>query len=220
MDISLSQIKPIYPPKRPTPEAPQTQSIISALNLDLHPEGGYFRETDRHPHQVLNPFVRSTSDRDIETRSASSSILYFLTPQRPLGVFHRNQGRTVHVWQRGRGRYVIIHADEVESESHGQGHCPRAKARVETFIVGPDVGSGERLQWVVGGGKYKSSFLLPDEPEGEASSGLLITEVVVPGFDLADHEFLRKDEMKDLLTADQVEELSWMLKEYPDQEKE
>lgn len=77
----------------------------------------------------------------------------------------------MHIWQRGRGRYVIIHADEVD------GSVENAKARVETFVVGPNVEAGERMQWVVEGGKYKAYFLLPDEPEGETSSGLLISEV-------------------------------------------
>jgi hypothetical protein len=40
----------------------------------------------------------------------------------------------------------------------------------------------------------------------------------VPGFDFADLDSLRKDEMKELLTAEQVRELSWMLKT-PDDEK-
>lgn len=67
--------------------------------------------------------------------------------------------------------------DEV-SRDHSRGcSAEKAKARVETFVVGPGVEVGARVQWVVEGGKYKASFLLPDEPEGETSSGLLISEV-------------------------------------------
>ncbi|OKP10584.1 hypothetical protein PENSUB_3887 [Penicillium subrubescens] len=47
---------------------------------------------------------------------------------------------------------------------------------------------------------------------GGEEEGLLISEVVVPGFDFADLEFLRKDEMDELLTTEQVRELSWMVK--------
>ncbi|CAP95592.1 hypothetical protein E8E15_007153 [Penicillium rubens] len=213
MDIPISQIKPAYPPNPPNPtqEEPAIQSTINALHLCAHPEGGYFCETDRDPRRVPNPYKEpatsaTAEDTDPETRSACTSIYYLLTPQRPQGAFHRNKSRTVHVWQRGRGRYVIIHADEVD------GSVENAKARVETFIVGPNVEAGERMQWVVEGGKYKSSFLLPDEPEGETSSGLLISEVVVPGFEFADHDFLRKERMEELLTAEQVQELGWMLR--------
>lgn len=185
MDIPLSQIKPIYPPKppnHPIQETIPTQKNIKALNLTPHPEGGYYRETDRNPCRIPNPFAsqtRSDTDTETETRSASSAVLYLLTPQQPLGAFHRNQGRTVHVWQGGRGRYVIIHADEVESQSQiqGTGSPEKPKARVETFIVGRDVARGERVQWVVEGGKYKASFLLPDEVGEDSSSSLLISEV-------------------------------------------
>jgi predicted cupin superfamily sugar epimerase len=95
----------------------------------------------------------------------------------------------------------------------------------------PRVELGERMQWIVEGGKYKSSFLLPDEPEGDKSSGLLISEVsfvyrstyletitankyqvVVPGFEFTDHDFLPRKKMEDLLTAEQVRELDWMLR--------
>lgn len=46
---------------------------------------------------------------------------------------------------------------------------------VEAFVVGQDIEKGERLQWVVEGGKYKGTFLLPDD--GGGSDGLLISEV-------------------------------------------
>ena len=62
---------------------------------------------------------------------------------------------------KGRGRYVIVHADEVEGVKGGEGEEIEegkrwtGKARVETFVVGQRVEQGERLQWVVEGGKYK-----------------------------------------------------------------
>lgn len=52
------------------------------------------------------------------------------------------------------------------------------KAGIETFVVGQDIEKGERLQWVVEGGKYKGTFLLPDD--GGSSNGLLISEVGFP----------------------------------------
>lgn len=85
-----------------------------------------------------------------------------LTPTASMGCFHRNKGRTVHTLIEGRGRYVLIHADEDGEEG---------KKRVESFVVGRDVSAGERAVWIVEGGKYKASFLL----EGEGR--LLISEV-------------------------------------------
>lgn len=148
------------------------QDIIAKLGLQSHPEGGFFVETDRDSLRVPNPFSQqqsTESKKNDSTRSASTSIFYFLTPDSPKGHFHRNKGRTVHTLHQGRGRYVIIHADEVQ-----QGE----KARIETFVVGHDVQNGERLQWVVEGGKYKASFLLPDVENTSTSQGLLISEVI------------------------------------------
>ena len=76
----------------------------------------------------------------------------------------------MHTLHKGRGRYVIIHADEAQKGR---------KARIETFIVGQNVHAGEKLQWMVEGGKYKASFLLPDTEGTPESEGLLISEVMM-----------------------------------------
>lgn len=144
------------------------KAIISTLGLQRHPEGGFFVETDRDARMVPNPFAdRAANDSE---RSACTTIHYFLTPSTDHGAFHRNKGKTVHTHHRGRGRYVIIHADELSSDG--------GPARVETFVVGPDLEKGERLQWIVEGGKFKASFLLPDAGSVRSSEGLLISEVI------------------------------------------
>jgi len=193
-------------------ESPQIQEIITSLNLLPHIEGGYYVETDRAPDTVPSPFrvlESSTSAAELvpqrpgfdpAVRNSSTTIYYFLTPNGPQGGFHRNKGRTVHTLHKGRGRYVLIHADE-----------PGEEKRIETFVVGQDVGKGERLQWIVEGGKFKASFLLPDEDSGTDSQGLLISETVVPGFEFCDHDFLSAKGLKKLLSAEKSEELKWLL---------
>jgi len=171
-------------------------------------EGGYFVETDRDSLQIPNPFKNEPSynqtavptDAD-ETRSASTTIFYYITPGNPQGFFHRNRGRTVHTLHKGRGRYVIIHANEGET----------GKCRIETFVVGHNIEKGEKLQWIVEGGKYKASFLLPDTEGGEESGGLLISETVVPGFEYTDHNFMPSGDLGKYVTPEQVEELRWLL---------
>jgi predicted cupin superfamily sugar epimerase len=128
---------------------------------------------------------------------------------------------------------VIIHADEVASPDRPNGYNPTTasstdegegnekdfwtggKARVETFVVGQDVLAGEKLQWIVEGGKYKASFLLEDEDgkdgRGEGT-GCLISETVVPGFEYEDHDFLKMERFEALLTGEQVEEMGWMVR--------
>jgi predicted cupin superfamily sugar epimerase len=71
---------------------------------------------------------------------------------------------------------MIIHADE--GEGTGDGKYGR-RATVESFVVGPNIAAGERMQWIVEGGKYKSCFLLPDDDNDRdlGTDGLLISEV-------------------------------------------
>ncbi|EIT78553.1 hypothetical protein AO1008_09716 [Aspergillus oryzae 100-8] len=221
MDIPIISIKPFYqPPSRNenrAPESPTIQKTIQALQLQPHPEGGYYCETDRHPLRIPNPYCddmdnRKTvteTDGEKATRSASTTIYYFITPGSPMGYFHRNRSRTVHTLHRGRGRYVILHADRAKENG---GIAP-----IESFVVGHRIEKGERLQWVVDGGKYKCSYLLPDSdgdlPDDNKSEGLLISETVIPGFEFYDHDFLTAEKMEQLLTTEQVEELKWMVRE-------
>ena len=83
-------------------------------------------------------------------------------------------------------------------------------------MVGQDVAKGEKLQWIVTGGKYKASFLLPDKEGagGEASSaeGLLISETVVPGFEFCDHDFLPLKGLHDLLGEEKAKGLEWLVR--------
>lgn len=108
----------------------------------------------------------------------------------------------------------MVHADGVDGEVV-------LKARVESFTVGPDTARGEKLQWVVEGGKFKASFLLPDagrEGEGEGGEGVesgegcLISETVVPGFEYADHDFMTAGELERLVDGAEVRELGWLLR--------
>lgn len=94
----------------------------------------------------------------------------------------------------------MIHADEEGTEK-----------RIETFIVGQNVAAGEKLQWIVGGGKFKASYLLPDEEGGKDSQGLLISETVVPGFEYCDHDFLSPEGLKQLVGEEKAKELNWLL---------
>ncbi|KAL1801148.1 hypothetical protein ACET3X_001490 [Alternaria dauci] len=187
-------------------------AIISALNLQKHVEGGYYAEIDRNPLTIPNPFlsknggdeeedVKNTADKpmsgDNAIRNASTSIYYMLSAVNPQGHFHRNKGRTIHTLISGRGRYVLIHADE-----------SGAKKRIETFVVGHDVANGEKSVWIVEGGKYKASFLL-DGSDGER---LLISETVIPGFEFSDHDFLTKERFEQLITTEQAKELDWLVR--------
>lgn len=234
MATTLQEIKPFFIAPKPgadgkVPEPPAIASLIASLQMLTHIEGGYFVETDRDPLLIPSPFpLDAASQRTLELvaaqkqqqqhsqqqpeqpkipqrpgfdprfRNASTTIFYLLTPNSPQGNFHRNRARTVHTLHKGRGRYVLIHPDR----------------RIETFVVGQDVAKGERLQWIVEGGIYKASFLLPDVAaeggrgeEGESKEGLLISETVVPGFEFCDHDFLTRTGLTALVGEEGVKQL-------------
>lgn len=182
IDPSIPPLKPSFAAEPDGRETEEMETLIKGLGLMKHIEGGYFAEIDRNPLIIPNPFLPEPGSvvkeeglvpgrtalkprsGDDSTRNASTSIYYLVTPTTPTGHFHRNKGRTVHTLIRGRGTYVLIHADE-EGDANG-------KKRVERFVVGRDVAKGERMVWIVEGGKYKATFLM----EGDGD-GLLISEV-------------------------------------------
>jgi predicted cupin superfamily sugar epimerase len=153
-------------------ESTRIQKLIKSLALQKHIEGGYFAETDRDERRVPNPFLTTSNGAQSDSnangesqggedasRAASTSIFYLITPKTPIGYFHRNKGRTVHTLHEGRGRYVLIHPPEGIDAYGNEGH-EKGIWRIETFTVGRDVANGERLQWIVDGGIWKTSFLL------------------------------------------------------------
>ncbi|TID20840.1 DUF985 domain protein [Venturia nashicola] len=199
-------------------ESPKIRELIRCLNMQPNIEGGYYVETDRDTLLIPNPFLTPQQRRELSLqddpelwRHASTTIFYLLTPQRPLGRFHRNKARTVHTLHSGRGIYVLLHVDETDGQD-------RSRVRIESFVVGRDVAKGERLQWIVEGGKYKASFLLDigDGKGGETDcaecGGLLISETVVPGFEYKDHDFLEWSKLQKLVEPEEAKELEWLVR--------
>lgn len=204
------EIKPSFIGNIGSPEGSSIASLIKTLQMLTHIEGGYFVETDRDPLLIPSPFPLDAASEatlalvpqrpgfDPKVRNASTSIFYLLTPNSPQGNFHRNRGRTVHTLHKGRGVYVLIHPD----------------GRIESFVVGQNVAKGERLQWIVEGGIYKASYLLPDEEGGaESEDGLLISETVVPGFEYSDHDFIARSGLRDLLGEEKAKGLEWLVRQ-------
>lgn len=205
-----SIFKPSFYPSPNTLEKASVLSLIHSLGLEPHIEGGFFKATYRAKQIVRTPFESSESPKSELTsprpgfmsgyRNSSTSIYYLLTENGPQGGWHRNKGCIVHTLHRGRAQVVIIHADEKGAEK-----------RIETFVVGQDIEKGEKLQWIVEGGKFKSTYLLPDDQDGKDSQGLLISETVIPGFEDCDHDFLTSEGLNELVGSMKARELDWLL---------
>ena len=205
-----------------TPEENSVATVSNDANRIMSPN-----------NQVYNQAIANKGSLD-KYRHASTSIHYFLTPSSPLGRFHRNKARTVHTLHSGRGAYVVLYPPEdiddgaeVEHGESGKGGGSDTDGkgerqwRVETFMVGKDVSKGEKLQWVVEGGRYKASYLLPDtgnpsqaggeDGEGESEAGLLISETVIPGFEYSDHDFLTAVGFLRRIGQEGEGEMGWLL---------
>ncbi|KAI0820944.1 RmlC-like cupin domain-containing protein [Irpex lacteus] len=183
MGTSLGTLKPTLSAKTVPRQAAAADSIIKLLDLEKHPEGGYFRRTHQEPAESPSPYA------DSQLRPLATSIYYFLTADSPSSLFHMNKSATVHAVHQGRAEYTLMY--------------PGTPPRVEKVILGLDIERGEKLQLYVGSNVWKKSRLLDEDvrlaesdPSIRAHLGCLITEVVFPGFVWEDHTYLHKAELE------------------------
>lgn len=178
------------------------EKLIVRFGLMEHAEGGYYNETNRN--RLLIPNLLK-SEANNETRTTITTIYYLLTAGRAFGYFHRNKSRTIHCLHEGRGTYALLysprnkHTATAHIEDTTKGRYERKVLKsgwtLEVFDVGNDAGV---YQWLVEGDVYKASFLRTvDTQKGstvssqnEADAGLFISEVVSPGFEFVDHNFM------------------------------
>ncbi|KAG8987157.1 hypothetical protein FRB94_002583 [Tulasnella sp. JGI-2019a] len=167
--------------------------LIANIGLQRHPEGGYFKETDRSKDTVPSPFA------DGQARPVMTTIYYLLTPEEPRGYFHRNKSETMHIHHQGRAEYTLL-SSRPASIASGERWTPEITRRV----MGTDQTGGELRQLFVGGDIWKMSRI-PAEDLATAKSredrekvGCLITEVVAPGFHWEDHDWMTMKVLREL----------------------
>jgi uncharacterized protein len=143
----------------------QILDIVRRLEMQLHPEGGYFRESFRAP------LILSGLPHGVQ-RNASTAI-YFLLPAGSFSAFHRV--RSDEVWHHYDGDPLALHIID------------RDGAYVK-ILLGPNLRAGERPQAVVPADTWQAA-----EPLGSSFS--LCGCTVAPGFDYADFELAKRDEV-------------------------
>ncbi|WVQ95455.1 hypothetical protein IAU59_002552 [Kwoniella sp. CBS 9459] len=140
-----------------------------------------------------------------ETKTDATQIYYLLTPDSYRGRMHMNLHSTFHIHHAGRALYTLIRPPSTSSPP-GQVETSPSIHRV---IVGSNVTEGEVTQLFVPGGWWKASeipeedllLLEIDAPEAEKAQlkeriGCLISEVVVPGWNPDQHQFIDEDKLK------------------------
>jgi hypothetical protein len=141
------------------------KELIEIYGLERHPEGGYFKETYRA--------AGSAEFSGLGARNLSTAI-YFLLEKGARSRLHR------------------IKSDELWHFHLGG---PLTVARIlpdgnlEETVLGPDVKAGQRLQLAVPAGSWFGAYPC----EGTEFSFVGCT--VAPGFDFADFELARREEL-------------------------
>jgi uncharacterized protein len=138
----------------------QRPALAEQLDLQPHPEGGWFRETWRSATSF------SPAGYDGE-RNAATAIYYLLQPGE-------------------RSRWHVVRSDELwlwhsggplDLRLGGAGPDPEEPGSV--VQLGDDFGAGQQPQVLVPGGVWQSATPAGPDP-------VLVSCVVVPGFDFAD----------------------------------
>ena len=141
----------------------QAKAIINHLNLEQHPEGGYYKEVYRS-EGVINP----DSDETVypSSRNFSTSIYYMLEGL-DTSSFHRiRSDETWHYYTGSSATIHIIHPDSL----------------YEARYLGPELSRGQSYQLTIPGRSWFGVTV--DDPDSFMLAGC----TVAPGFDFKDFE--------------------------------
>lgn len=138
----------------------EVQAIVKKLQLEPHPEGGYFKEWYRSPQQSRFPEVAD------ENRSVCTSI-YFLLEAGQFSALHRIKSDEIWHFYGGEPLEIV----EITEDGLWQTTC-----------LGSQIAMGQQLTHVVKAGRWFGS-----RPQ-EGSAYSLVGCTVAPGFDFADFE--------------------------------
>lgn len=137
------------------------KEIIRSLELEPHPEGGFFREMYRSRETLDTPGEAFPSGRNLSTS------IYYLLGSDDRSLFHRI--RSDEVWHHYEGSAMMI-------------HMIRQDSLYEAVVLGKELSSGQRPQFVVPAGVWFGVTV--EEPDSFSLCGC----TVAPGFDFRDFE--------------------------------
>lgn len=144
--------------------------LINDLQLEPHPEGGFFKETYRASEDIP---VAALPARFAGNRSFCTAI-YYLLQQGDHSVFHRI--KSDECWHFYEGETLLLHVIE------NDGNYLYIK-------LGKDIAAGETFQFVV----HANIWFAAEPAPGSRFS--LAGCTVSPGFDFADFEIADKENL-------------------------
>lgn len=145
-------------------------SVILSLNLQPHPEGGYFRETYRS-----SGVIRSESLGENYTGERNfSTCIYFLLTSEMFSALHRI--RQDEIWHFYDGSPIEL-------------HCISPDGTYAKTVIGRDIEKGEIPQFVVPGGSWFGARVILENDYS------LVGCTVAPGFDFLDFELAVRSDL-------------------------
>ncbi|MGL1890681.1 MAG: cupin domain-containing protein [Spirochaetaceae bacterium] len=143
---------------------------IKKLNMEEHPEGGYFSLFYKSDHNIDNSFIGLDTSG---TRPLSTSI-YFLIKDREVSNFHRL--KSDEIWYFHDGEPLIISMINIDGS-------------LISVTLGVDIDKGECPQVLVPAGTIFGSYV----KSGKGYS--LVGCMVSFGFDFEDFELFSREEL-------------------------
>lgn len=141
----------------------QRPALARALDLEPHPEGGWYRETYRSAVDMTHPVSGG--------KRASATLIHFLLEPGEESRWHAVASDEIWLWQ-GGGPLLL--------QTTPPGAAPGDRT---DHLLGPDLAQGQTLQLLVPAGHWQRA-----EPAG--GQGGLVGCLVTPGFDFADFTML------------------------------
>lgn len=140
---------------------PMRPALADLLDLQPHPEGGWYRQTWVSPETV------SLADGRVR---ATATLIHFLLPSGESSAWHRVASD--EVW--------LAHTGTVALELGGDGAQPAAEGMAEPVLLGLDLAAGQVAQAVVPAHVWQRTVPGPADA--------LVSCLVSPGFDFADFQ--------------------------------
>jgi predicted cupin superfamily sugar epimerase len=143
--------------------------LAALLDLETHPEGGWYRQTWRSDVEFVPPGYPGV-------RAAATGI-YFLLDPGEVSRWHVVRSDEVWFWHRG-GPLLLRTAQATPSAAGTDAPGPD----VTEIVLGPDVAAGQAPQVLIPAGTWQSAEPVPGAGEEPA----LVSCVVAPGFEYED----------------------------------
>uniref|UniRef100_A0A0D6R563 DUF985 domain-containing protein n=1 Tax=Araucaria cunninghamii TaxID=56994 RepID=A0A0D6R563_ARACU len=168
-----------------------TRAIATLLDLQPHPEGGFFKETLR---DVSINLPKSSLPPEYKVDRPISTSIYFLLPSGSVSLLHRIP--CAETWHFYMGEPLTVF------ELEGDGG-------VKQTVLGPDLGAGQKLQYTVPPfvwfGSYPTkdmesfsddgSLLVKAPPRDSEMHYSLVGCTCAPAFQFQDFELAKRSEL-------------------------